>query len=235
LKARSRFGALRKVSKYGEDDTYGTARVAGSIDDRSGRLAWRLSYSHLDTHSQPLSYVTAASITAAGAYDDTNRAGLAIKVLGSTGLEHQVQDNLSGRMTFDLPPTVTAAYKFGLFKNKDEATVNSYLRDGSGNAVYTTAFSTGVYILDEEQLAQGLSLTSHTGGDFDFSLTASGFQYLKSHQRTPGTLLPGAFAGALARGRGSTAQAGRRLTPRALGGRVRRMSLFSARISTASG
>lgn len=190
-------GASQAFRKYGDDDNYGTARIAGSVGDRSGRFAWRLSYNHLDTHSQPLSYVTAAAAPAGttGAFDDASRLGLPIKVLGSGGLEHQVQDNLSGRMTFDLTQSLTAAYSFGLFKNRDDATVNSYLRDASGNAVYTSAFSNNLYHLDESQLVQGLSFTSHTGGTFDYSLTVSAFEYQKSQQRTPTTPLPGAFSG----------------------------------------
>ena len=49
--------------------------------------------------------------------------------------------------------------------------------------------------MDELQLAQGLSLTSHTGGAFDFDLTASDFDYLRSRQRIPTGALPAAFAG----------------------------------------
>ena len=225
-------GASQAFKKYGDDDTYGTSRIAGSLGDREGRLAWRLSYNHLDTHAQPLSYATAVQsaipgaangIPVTGSYSDANRAGQPIVILGSAGLEHQVQDNLSGRLTFDLTPNLTAAYTFGLFNNRDDATANSYLRDAGGQTVYATsnaancgttpqtpcsvtidgkkytiansAFSNGVYSLDESQLAQGLSLTSHGGGTFDFTLTASTFDYLKSHQHTPATALPGAFTG----------------------------------------
>lgn len=87
--------------------------------------------------------------------------------------------------------------------------MNSYLRNAAGSPVYAGAlnvagraynlaassFSNGVYNLDETQLAQGLSLSSHTGGVFDFDITATGFDYLKSHQRLPATALPGGFSG----------------------------------------
>lgn len=197
-------GASQTYNKYGDDDSYGTGRIAGSIGNRFDRTAFRLSYNHLDSHSQPLSYITATSTPAntTGGYDDTNRLGAAIKVLGSGGLEHQVQDNLSGRLTYDLTPTITAAYTFGLFGNRDDATVNTYLRDTSGQPGYTAAFSNGVYALDETQLAQALSLGSHSNGVFDFDLVASHFDYVKSRQRTPTGLLPAAFTG----GPGSEAQ-----------------------------
>ena len=160
---------------------------------------------------------TSATGTAVtGAFSDANRLGQPISVLGSSGFEHQVQDNLSGRFTWDLTPLVTAAYTFGLFVNNDRSTVNSYLRDPAGNPVYAgalniagrtynvaaSAFDGGVYHLDETELAQGLSLSSHTGGAFDYDLTLTGFDYLKSHQRTPTTALPAAFTG----GAGSDAE-----------------------------
>jgi iron complex outermembrane recepter protein len=210
-------GARQSFSKYGDDDDYNTWRVAGDIGDRAGRFAYRLSYNHLDTFAQPLTYATAvtpgatsaAGAPVTGAFNDANRLGQPIVVLGSTGLEHQVQDNFSGRATYDLTPQLTAAYTFGLFLNKDDSTVNTYLRNAAGQPVYAGAvniggraytianstFSNGVYRLDERQLAQAVSLTSHTNGALDFELVGSWFDILESRQRTPSTALPAAFTG----------------------------------------
>ncbi|THD60443.1 TonB-dependent receptor [Phenylobacterium sp.] len=210
-------GAVQSFAKYGDDATYGTSRFAGDLGDRLGALAFRLSYNHLDSHAQPLTYATATvpgalstmGLPVTGAFSDASRTGAPIVVLGSMGLEHQVQDNLSGRATYDLTPTLTAAYSFGLFHNDDDAGVNSYLRDAGGQPVYAgtvnivgraytladSAFSNGVYDLEELDLAQGLSLTSHTGGVFDFALIATSFDTLKSRQRMPSGGLPAAFSG----------------------------------------
>src|SRR5579859_7820311 len=210
-------GAVQSFSKYGDDKSYGTGRFAADLGDRFGDLAFRLSYNHLDSHAQPLTYATAlapATTSAAGipetsAFRDSNRTGAPIQVLGSMGIEHQMQDNLSGRMTWDLTPEITAAYTFGLFHNGDDATVNSYLHDGSGQPVYAgtvniggraytlanSAFSNGVYNLEELEVAQGLSLASHTDGAFDFELVATRFDYLRNRQRIPSGALPAAFSG----------------------------------------
>ena len=210
-------GAVQSFSKYGDDKSYGTGRFAANLGDRFGPLAFRLSYNHLDSHAQPLAYVTAtvpattstAGTPVTGAFSDANRTGAPISVMGSGGIEHQVQDNLSGRATYDLTPAITAAYTFGLFYNDDDSTVNSYLRDPAGQAVYAgavniggraytvanSAFSSNVYSLQELELAQGLSLASHTDGVFDFELVATRFDYLKSRQRTPTGALPAAFSG----------------------------------------
>src|SRR5262249_44406419 len=133
-----------------------------------------------------------AGAVVTGAFADANRTGQPIVVLGSSGFEHQVQDNASGRLTYDVTPKITAAYTFGLFVNDDDSTVASYLRDASGAPTYAgalniggraytiapSAFSNGVYHLDEVELAQGLSLSSHTGGAFDFDVTLMGYDYL---------------------------------------------------------
>ncbi|MBS0360835.1 MAG: TonB-dependent receptor [Proteobacteria bacterium] len=217
-------GASQSFSRYGDNRDFATGRFAADIGDRMAPFAFRLSYNHLDSHAQPLTYVTAtvpgaASTTGTpvtGAFSDANRSGQPIQVLGAGGLEHQVQDNVSGRLTWDLTPSVTAAYTFGLFLNDDRSIVHSYLRDAAGNPVYAGGlniagrfysvaaggFSNGVYHLDEAELAQGLSLSSHTGGAFDYDLILTGFDYLKSHQRTPTTALPGGFTG----GAGSDAE-----------------------------
>lgn len=179
-------GASQSFKKYGDDDAYGTQHVAGSIGDRIGRFAYRLSLNHLDSQSQPLSYVTATSAPAGttGSFSDFNRLGQPIKVLGSSGLEHQIQDTVSGRMTYDLGNATTAAYTFGLFANRDSAKANTYLRDGS----YMPGFLSGVYRLEETQLAQALSLATHTNGTFDYELVATHFDTLKSRQQTPTVL-----------------------------------------------
>ncbi len=209
-------GAAQDFKKYADDKTYGSGRVAAEIGDRNGPFAWRLSVNHLDSDAQPLLYATATQSTTAGAvnpvsgaFSDLNRNGAPIVVLGSSGIEHQVQDNASGRLTWDVTPSLTAAYMFDLFDNNDHATANSYLRDASGHPVYAgkvaidgetytlanSVFDTGVYSLKESELAQGLSLTSHSGGTFDYSLTASDFDYLHSHQRSPSGALPTAYSG----------------------------------------
>lgn len=210
-------GAQQWFSKYGDDESYGTWRVAANIGDAFEKLSFRLSYNHLDNHGQPLGYATAAVPAAAsttgavatGAFNDFNRTSARIVVLGSTGIEHQVQDNFSGRLVYDVTPDISAGYTFGLFINDDDSKVNSYLRNGAGQTLYSGAlninnraynvaastFSNNVFNLDETQLAQGVSLGSHTGGVFDFEVVGTLFSYVNSHQRLPTGALPTAFTG----------------------------------------
>ncbi|MEI6281116.1 MAG: TonB-dependent receptor [Alphaproteobacteria bacterium] len=210
-------GQSQTFSKYGEEKSYGTGRVAASLGDRFGDLAFRVSYNHLDANSQPLTYATATVPTAAstagtpvtGAFNDNNRTAVPILVLGSTGIEHQVQDNVSSRVTYALTPNIEAAYTLGLFANKTASNVNTYLRDSGGAPVWAgsinlaghtynvaaSTFSNGVYHTKDLMLAQGVSISSHTGGILDFDLVGTRFDTLQSRQRIPGGTLPAAFSG----------------------------------------
>jgi iron complex outermembrane receptor protein len=203
-------------AQYGERRTVGAGRFSGNISDRIGPAAFRLSYNHLDSWSQPLSYATAlvpaasssAGTPVSGAVPSANRLGQPMMVLGATAVEHQVQDNVSGRAAFDLAPGLTAAYAFGLFSNHDRATAASWLRDASGAPVYAgtvniagrayalapSLFDTGVYRLDELDLAQGLSLAWRTEA-LDLDLSTSRYDTLSSRQHAPTGSLPAAFAG----------------------------------------
>ena len=51
-------GAIQSFAKYGDDKDYATARFAADLGDRAGPFAFRLSYNHLDSHAQPLTYTT---------------------------------------------------------------------------------------------------------------------------------------------------------------------------------
>jgi len=215
-------GARQSFRKYGDDQSLGTGRLAATLGDRFGRFSFFAAYDHLDTHAHPLTYATAAVSKApgsagsvvTGAYSDASRTGAPIQVLGSTAIERQIEDNATLKLGYDLTPTVTASYTVGLFRNDDRATDDSYLRDAAGQTIYAgalnigghaytvapSAFDNGVYRFEEDLLAQGLTLGSHSGGAFDWRLVASRFDYLKSRQRIPSGALPAAFA----RGPGST-------------------------------
>ncbi|HTI67689.1 MAG TPA: TonB-dependent receptor [Caulobacteraceae bacterium] len=210
-------GAWQRFSQYSTRDSYGSGRLAATLGDRLGGLSFWLSANHLDTHSQPLAYVTAtrpatpsaAGAPVTGAYPDLNRTGAAIAVIGSGGLEHQVQDTVKLKLAYDLTPDLRAAYTVGWFRHRDDSEARTYLRDGSGAPAYAgtfnfggyayavaaSAFSNNVYRLEQDHWMQSLNLATRTGGVWDISATATRYDYGKDIQRTPSTALPGAAAG----------------------------------------
>ncbi|MGC1301665.1 MAG: TonB-dependent receptor, partial [Caulobacteraceae bacterium] len=144
-----------------------------------------------------------------GAIATVNRTNAPVALLGVGGLEHQTEDNLNLKLGYDISSSISAAYALGFFRNLDDATDQSYLRNAAGAQVFAGAlniggvpvtvgpsvFSNDRYHLEEDHLAQSLSFSSHTDGVFDWSLTASTYDYLKDRQRMPSVALPGADSG----------------------------------------
>jgi iron complex outermembrane receptor protein len=208
-------GTVQHFNQYSTGQTNGTWQLGAGIGDRYGAFSWRLSANHLDSYSQPLAYVTlarpinpsTAGTLLLGASADLNRTGAPIAVIGAGGLEHQVQDTDTLKLAYDLSNGWQLAYTASLFHQDNDAGVQSYLRDGAGNAVYSgnsniggynynipaSSFSNNVYNWQQTQLAQGLSLTSASDGDFAWEIIASDYAYLNDKQRVPTAVLPGAF------------------------------------------
>jgi iron complex outermembrane receptor protein len=208
-------GAVQTFSKYATDETVGTWQLAGGIGDRYGAFSWRLSANHLDSTGQPLGYATlvrpattsAAGTVLTGALNDLNRMAAPIAVIGDTGIEHQVEDTDTLKLAYDFANQWQLSYVASLFHMDDDAGVNSYLRDTSGNIVYAgnsnvggynyniaaSTFSNQIYNYQQTQLAQGLSLKSASNSDFAWEVNASRYDYLNDKQRVPTAALPAAF------------------------------------------
>ena len=155
---------------------YGTGRFAADLGDRLGAFAFRLSYNHLDSHAQPLTYATADRSAARPARPERRSPAPSptptataspIVVLGSTAIEHQVQDNLSGRV--DLRPDAEDHRRLHLRPVRTTTTTrrsNSYLRDASGQPVYAggvniagRAYTAGQQRLLQRRLSPGRGAT----------------------------------------------------------------------------
>lgn len=211
-------GAWQDFHQFGTRATYPTGRVGATIGDRLDRFSFWLSVDHLDTESQPLLYVTAttpAAMSAAGTpvtggYAYANRTGAPIEILGAGGLEHQTIDKATVKLGYDLTPTISATYALGFFQNNDSGGIQSYLQSAAGTPVFAgaplniggraytvaaSAFSADRYQLIEDHFLQSLSVGSHTGGVFDWSVIASLYDFGVDRQRAPSTAFPAAGAG----------------------------------------
>ncbi len=210
-------GAWQMFDQFSTDHTFPTGRVSGTVGDRIGRLSFWLSAFHLDTEAQPLYDVTSATPATAssagapvsGAIGTVNRTNVPVALLGVGGLERQTEDSVDFKLAYDLTKTIQGLYSVGVFHNHDDAGVQSYLRNASGQPVYAgtlniggraysvadSAFDNDEYRYEEDHLAQSLTLRSRTGGAFDWELVASDYAYLEDRQRTPSTALPSAFSG----------------------------------------
>ncbi|MEO8298252.1 MAG: TonB-dependent receptor [Burkholderiales bacterium] len=230
---------------YSTSTTYKAWQTSASVGNKAGDWAWWVNVNHTDSHGQPLTFATrtvsSGTATAAtgvsGAVPEKNNANADIYVLGTGTKYHTQQDHLKVKLAYEVTPTVRAAYTFGLWQNTSEGRPVSYLRDASGNPVYSgplvingrsfTALGAGDFALTNEQLTHtvhGLSVKSHTKGTWDWSVAASLYDYGKDQKRQNGTTLPAAAtggAGTLADGGGTgwqTLAARATWRPQGLGG-----------------
>lgn len=194
---------------YGTKDTYDTQRYSGYVGHRYNDLSFRFDYSHLNAHSQPITFATALiSNTSAGAGDTavmgafaganpTNASNL---TLGAGNINHTVQDNFKWKLAYDITPSIRLAYTLGLWLNNAQASPQSYLRDGAGNIVQNGFINIGGrrYNLsapnsptfagnqtDQRTWSHGINLRSNTGGVFDWELTGSVIDFGKDTVRAP--------------------------------------------------
>jgi iron complex outermembrane receptor protein len=212
-------GSLQDFRQYATKDTYGAHQFSGTIGDRFGDVAFWLGASATDSDSQPLTYVTAnrpalpslAGTVLTGAFNTLNRTGAPIVVTGAGGFEHQKQDNVKLKVSWDVTPETTIAYSLGRFGNDTESTVESYLRNGVGTTIYSggpfningyaypsiaaSAFSNNVYTYNETQWMHALVVNHEGKGNLDWRIAASLYDYDESVQRIPSTALPIAFSG----------------------------------------
>jgi len=86
-------GNLQHFDQYATRGSYPAYQFAGTVGDRIGAFTWFASANHVDSKSQPLDYVTvnrptassAVGVPVTGAFEDLNRLGQPIYVVGAGG------------------------------------------------------------------------------------------------------------------------------------------------------
>ena len=190
---------------YGTDASYGGQQANASLGNRSGDWSWRLSLSHTDSTGQPLVFATTpvtttgggGSIPVTGAVRAPNVTNADTWVWGTNTQYRTRQDQAKMRLAYDITPTLRASYTLGVWMNDAEGNPQTYLRDSSGNPVYSGAVqvngqnynltgSNRPFNATREQLTHlmhGLSLKSNTQGEWDWEVAAGLYDYAKDQLR----------------------------------------------------
>lgn len=210
-------GSWDAFSQYGTKGTYPAGQLAATLGDRWGDVAWFVSADHVKSRSQPLAYVTAVRPVApsavgaptTGSFQDLNRTGAVIQVLGAGGFEDQTQDTFKAKLSWSPSPAFHVGWLGGVFANDTRASAETYLRNTAGDPVYSgalniggyaytvapSAFSNNVYRFDERHWMNALSAGGVLGGDFTWRAAASLYDYDRDEQRMPSAALPGGSTG----------------------------------------
>jgi len=183
--------ALQTFNLYGTDTTYRTLQTAVSAGHRLGKFSFWVSANYQDSHSQPLSYVTGATLPSGttGGYGERNKLGAAANVLGSSGLLHTRMTNAKLKLAYDLTPILRAAYTIGYWRNNADSFVDTYLRDAAGQPTFAgqAGFASGYNRALQEHSSHSLSLKTDTKDHWDFDAAATLYRFDKDKQRTPTT------------------------------------------------
>lgn len=201
---------VQQYDLYGTHRTLPAYQLGGTIGDRFGPLALFASVDHVDSSGQPIGFASATATTSAtstpttGGYNDVNRTGGAIRVVGATAFEHQVQDRFKIKAALDLSSAVRLTYVGSLFLNTTDSTVESYLTNSvtglpfyagttsNNGKVYTlapSAFAGSIYHTEQRQWSHNLSL-SGSGSRFDWQVIGTLYDVDKDQQRISNTALP---------------------------------------------
>ncbi len=186
---------VQKFSLYGTNQTLPTSQFSGSIGDRFGPLSLFASLTRTETNSQPISFTTITGTNnpsgTTGGYSDLNKLGQAIRVLGAGGIEHHVQNTYKVKAALDLSSNMRATYVFGIWTDKTQGTVDTYLRDATGAASYrtansgvTTGFNSAVYSRDALHFSHALNLSGNTP-TLDWQVVGTMYNYAHDLQNSP--------------------------------------------------
>jgi len=191
-------GFYQNFNLYGTHQDLPGINGSLSLGDRIDAFSYWLSFDHLDTKSQALSFPSAVDTTSTkgtpvtGAYTDINQMGLLRKTFGATSMEHSMIDMGKVKLAYDFTPEIRASYIAGLWHNRNYSSVQTYLTDLSGKPVYNTPNDVvtvdgknyrvgGINPSRAQQLhlMQGLEAKSDTNGVFDFDAVVGSYAQLQ--------------------------------------------------------
>lgn len=201
-------GAAGNFDLYSTHSSPAASQFDMALGGRNGDWSWWLSANRTHSQGQALVFanrlesagtVGTAGVPVTGAVAGRNPSNQPWWLLGGSTIYDTTQEQAKLKLAYDFSPTVRATYTLGAWTNSTSGSVDSWLRDGAGNPVYSGRVNIAgrSYNLDAPGLAfaptqndlthtmQGLSVKSHSGGVFDWEVAASLYDYSTDTLRTP--------------------------------------------------
>ncbi len=224
---------VQPFNLYSTQATYRGWQTSASLGSRQGEWSWWVNVNRTDSQGQPLTFATrllsagassAAGTAVTGAVLALNNANQPWYVLGTGTQYHTLQDHAKLKLAYDFSPALRATYTLGIWQNDASGNSQSYLRNASGQTVYsgpininglaftgTQALTGGDFPLTQTNSVHaihGLTVRSNTQGLWDWEAAASLYTYNTDtlRQNAASNTLPGAAgggSGTIANGAGS--------------------------------
>ena len=181
--------AWQSFDLYRTDENLHTSQTSASAAGRHGAWHWFVGANLQDSASNPLSFITGATIPTGthGAIDANNKLGNPANVFGAGGLLRSRMSTLHANLAVDLAPGLRASYLAGYWTNDARSRAQSYLLDADGQPTWgnVAGFASNTYRLDAAHLLQGLSLKSNGSGDWDVEAILTHYEFLRDRQLSP--------------------------------------------------
>lgn len=215
----------QNYSLYRTDDTFDAWHTSASIGDRQGRFAWWLNLSRLDSESQPIGFANrlvsagtpvsgtpgATGTPVDGAVAGRNPREQPWWLFGATSQTNTVQDHAKIKLAYDVADDLRASVVAAQWENDVFRDSQSFIEDAAGNPVYAGNVVVGAdrYTLAPTDISLqradlrhrmiGATLKRASGGTFDYTLSASRYDYARDLVRSPTVARPLADAGGAGR------------------------------------
>ncbi|MEW5887789.1 MAG: TonB-dependent receptor [Pseudomonadota bacterium] len=219
-------GFVQQYDYYHTDDRFGGHQENATLGGRSGAWSWFAAVNHLENRSHPMTWATSVTPAApaggetvvTGYAKDLDPSGKERVIFGATGIDDSRQDTLKLKLGYEPAPWLKLTYLFGYWQNDSDISVDSYLRNGAGQTVYSGAVNIEGrrYVLNaatfqpgtrrEVHSLHGLALRSDTRGEWDGELVLTRYNFDQDESRWPSGALPaaaGGGAGTVADGEGT--------------------------------
>jgi len=192
---------------YNTKKSFAGSQTEISAGGKNGKFGFFANANHLDSDGHPTSYATStlsttnatgADQSVTGYIKDKDQYGNDRIVFGPTSMDHTVQDTAKIKLSYDLTSNSKISYLLGMWQNDSEVSVESYLKDSSGNPVYngTVDIDGKRYNVDslfrpstreERHILNALMYKVALDKEWNMEAIASLYDYVKDEQRTPST------------------------------------------------
>lgn len=208
--------SYQNADVLGSSGKYRSWNTSASIGSRSAGWSYWINLSRSDSQGQPMTFPTVlqsagvaggAGTPVTGAIAGLNTTNQPWYILGAGTQYRTRQDHAKIKLAYDITPTLRASYTLGWWQNSARGSSETYLRGPDGQPVYsgninidgkTYKLADTAFGLSQDQQTHtmhGVSLKSHTQGEFDWELSASLYDYGKDQQRVPTVAQPAANLG----------------------------------------